>query len=69
MAEVPVSLDTLEKIASSVAQDLLEKWAIDDRFSEEELVKYGQFAVDDTIFIINKFMEQFNSALIQTKNV
>lgn len=69
MAEVPVSLQTLETIATNVSNDLLEKWAIEGRFSEKDQVKYAQFAVDDAIFVINKFMEQFNSAIVQTNNV
>jgi hypothetical protein len=69
MAEVPISLQTLETIATNVSNDLLEKWAIEGRFTEEDQVKYAQFAVDDAIFVINKFMEQFNTAIVETKNV
>jgi hypothetical protein len=69
MAEVPISLQTLETIATNVSNDLLEKWAIEERFTEKDQIKYGQYAVDDAIFVINKFMEQFNTAIVETKNV
>lgn len=64
MSNVPLSLEQLEEIATNVARDLLEKWAIDDRFEEEMSDKYAQFAVDDTLFIINKFMTEFNSHML-----
>lgn len=65
MASVPLSMNQLEEIASSVAQDLLEQWAIDDRFNEDQMVEAAQMAVNDTIFVINKFMEQFNEHMLQ----
>lgn len=64
MASVPISMQQLEDIASSVAQDLLENWAISDRFTEEQMQDAAQHAVDDTIFVINKFMEQFNQHIL-----
>lgn len=65
MASVPLSIDQLEQITIKVAQELLESWAINDRFPEEESDKYSQYAVDDTILIINKFMEQFNQHMLE----
>jgi hypothetical protein len=65
MSSVPLSMNQLEEIAEMVSRDLLEKWAIDDRFTEEEMEKAAQNAVDDTIFIINNFMEHFNNVMIQ----
>ena len=50
----------LEDITTEVARDLLEQWAINDRFKEDEMIKAAQDAVDDVVFVINKFMEQFN---------
>ena len=63
MASVPLSLEDLQNIATHVSRDLLEKWALEDRFSEEELEKYTQLAADDTIFVINQYMEYFNLKL------
>jgi hypothetical protein len=54
----------LEDIATSVARDLLENWALNDRFTEEELEQATQHAVDDTIFVINNFMEHFNEYMM-----
>lgn len=65
MSSVPLSLSQLEDIATMVARDLLEQWAINDRFTEEQMEKAAQFAVDDTIFIINNFMEHFNNYMIE----
>ena len=69
MASIPLSMDQLEKIATDVARDLLENWAINDRFNEDEMIKAGKNAVDDTIFVINNFMEHFNQyMLVQAEN-
>ena len=64
MSSVPLSMNQLENIAELVARDLLEKWAIEDRFDEKDLVQTTQNAVDDTIFVINNFMEHFNNVMI-----
>ena len=64
MASVPLSMQQLEDITAMVAQDLLEKWAIDDRFDEEQLADAAQNAVEDTAFIINQFMEHFNTQML-----
>jgi len=69
MASIPLSMDQLEKIATDVARDLLENWAINDRFNEDEMIEAGKNAVDDTIFVINNFMEHFNQyMLVQAEN-
>ncbi len=60
MSNVPLSMEQLESITTVVAQELLEDWALNDRFTEEDLVRATQNAVDDTILVINSFMEQFN---------
>ena len=64
MSQVPLSTNKLETIVEIVARDLLEKWAIDDRFTEEELVQATQNAIDDTVFVINNFMEHFNTYMM-----
>jgi hypothetical protein len=60
MSNIPMSMKQLEDITTEVARELLEQWAIDNRFKENEMIKAAQDAVDDTVFVINKFMEQFN---------
>ena len=65
MASVPVSLNNLEEIVIQVSRDLLEQWAIDDRFTEDEIDKAAQLAADDTLFVVNNFMEHFNNMMIQ----
>jgi hypothetical protein len=64
MSSVPVSMDQLEVIVESVSRELLEQWAIDDRFTEDEMLKAAQNSVNDTVFVINKFMEYFNETMI-----
>jgi len=64
MADVPLSMNQLEDITTEIAQELLEKWAIEDRFNEEDMIKTAQLAVDDTVFIINRFMENFNTQML-----
>lgn len=63
-ASIPMSLQELEQIVQVVAHNLYEKWAIDDRFTEEELTQYGQYAVEDTVFVINNYMETFNQVML-----
>lgn len=60
MASVPLSMDQLESITTEVARGLLEQWAIDDRFTEDEMSVATINAISDTIFVINNFMEHFN---------
>ena len=64
MASVPLSMNKLEEITFQVAQELLEQWAIDDRFNEDQIAEATQNAVDDTVFIINRFMEEFNTHML-----
>jgi len=64
MASVPLSMKQLEDIAASVAQELLEEWAIDDRFDEDQMEESTQNAVNDTLFVINRFMEHFNTHML-----
>lgn len=64
MTSVPLHMNQLDQIAEIVARDLLEKWAIDDRFSEDQLEKATQDAVDDAVFVINNFMEHFNQLML-----
>ena len=65
MSNVPISMKSLEDITTQVAQELLESWAIDDRFEENDIEKATQNAVDDTVLVINSFMEKMNDAMIQ----
>jgi hypothetical protein len=72
MASVPLSVEQLEQIATNVAQDLLQEWAINDRFSEENMVQAAQHAVEDTIFVIENYMEQVNNLMMveaERKNI
>lgn len=66
MTSVPLSMNQLEAIVEVVSRDLLEEWAINDRFGLEELEIAKQNAVDDTALVINKFMEYFNQTMIET---
>ena len=65
MANVPVSMEKLESITAQVAEELLEEWAINDRFSEEQIHEAKNWAIDDTVLIINSFMEKFNTAMLE----
>jgi len=64
MSQVPLSTNQLETIVETVARDLLEQWALNDRFTEDQLKKSQQDAVDDTVFVINNFMEHFNTYMM-----
>lgn len=68
MANVPLSIKQLEDIATFVSRELLENWAINNRFDENKISEAAANAVDDTIFIINKFMEQFNYYMLLQEN-
>jgi len=57
---IPLPTQQLERIISQTAQDLLEKWAVDDRFTEDQITNYAQYAIDDTVFIVNQYMIYFN---------
>lgn len=64
MANVPLSMQALEEIAVSVSRDLLEQWAIDDRYTEENIVEATENAISDTIFVINRYMEEVNTHML-----
>jgi hypothetical protein len=64
MTSVPLSVNQLETIVETVSRDLLEQWALNDRFTIEELERAKQNAVDDVIFVINNFMEHFNTYMM-----
>jgi hypothetical protein len=64
MSNLPISMDQLEKIIEVVARDLLEDWAINDRFSEDKILEATQNAVSDTVFVINGFMSLFNETMM-----
>lgn len=66
MTSVPMRLDQLETITEIVARDLLEEWAINDRFTENKLDEATINAVSDTIFVMNRFMTLFNEQMVQT---
>ena len=67
MASVPLSMQQLEDIAVSVSRDLLEQWAIDERFSEDKMAEAATNAINDTIFVINAYMEHFNYAMMHSE--
>jgi len=62
--DIPLSVNSLEKIVEVVATELLEQWAIDDRFTEDKIEETKLDALDDTVFVINSFMNYFNEALL-----
>jgi hypothetical protein len=64
MSQIPLSMNQLETIVEVVSRDLLEQWAINDRFKEDEMVQAAQNSVDDTVFVINAFMEHFNTYMM-----
>lgn len=66
MASVPLSVKQLEQITEIVARNLLERWAIEDRFTEDQLEKATQDAVDDSAFVINEFMSLLNEVMLTT---
>ena len=65
--DIPISINSLEKIVEIVATELLEQWAIDDRFTEDKIEEAKQDALDDTIYVVNSFMNYFNEAMLETK--
>ncbi len=64
MANVPLSLNSLEEIATTVARELLEQWAIDDRYTEKNIFEATQNAISDTLFVINRYMEEVNTYML-----
>jgi len=65
--DIPLSVNSLAKIVEVVATELLEKWAIDDRFTEDKIEETKLDAIDDTVFVINSFMNYFNEAMLTSK--
>jgi hypothetical protein len=65
MASVPISMDKLETIVFQIAEELLEDWAINDRFTEDKVEEAKTNAVNDTVLIVNSFMERFNTAMLE----
>ena len=63
-SSIPLSLTELENAIQQVAHSLLEKWAIEDRFTEDQLLEYTHHSVDDTAFVINSYMEAVNNILV-----
>ena len=64
MSSVPLSPKQLEDVVVLVARDLLENWGINDRFVDENIEKIKQYSVDDTVFVINSFMDYFNQMMV-----
>jgi hypothetical protein len=69
MAEVPVSNDELEDIVSVVAHELYSKWAVDDRFTEEQIEEFAGYAVEDTLFVIGIYMEKVNELMAEKQKL
>lgn len=63
-SSIPLSLSELEEAVQQVAHSLLEKWAIEDRFTEDQMLEYVQHSVDDTAFVINSYMQHMNNIMI-----
>ena len=72
MAEIPVAHDDMNQLVVDVTLELIEEWAVTDRIpddvTDEDLETYREQAANDTIFVINSFMEKFN-ALMQSKAI
>lgn len=64
MAQVPVSKEQLDQIVEIVARDLLEIWALNDRFTVEQIEEARQNAVDDTVFVVENFMSLLNDLML-----
>ena len=67
MAEVPVSIKALEDIVVKVAESLLEQWAIDDRFTEDEIDLAKADAIEDVTFVINLYMQLINETMQESQ--
>jgi len=61
---IPLGLEQLETLVQVVAQNLLEKWAIEDRFTEEEMYDYVKHSIDDTVFVINNYITLMNDLML-----
>lgn len=63
MATVPIGNEELEVIVSECARDLIERRAMAGKISEDSINESIHDAIDDTAFIINKFMSYMNEAM------
>ena len=66
MTSVPISKNDLELIVEQVARGLLEDWAINNRFTEDQMVEATTNAINDTAFVINNFMSMMNDLMLQS---
>jgi len=64
-SSIPLGLTDLEEVVEAVAHNLYNKWAIEGRFNEENMVEYAQHSVSDTVQVINDYMSLFNEKLMQ----
>lgn len=67
-SSIPLGLQQLETLVQVVAQNLLEKWAIEDRFTEENMYDYVKYSVDDTVFVINNYITLMNDLMLDEAN-
>lgn len=63
-ASVPLAITELEQIVEVVAHNLYAKWAEEGRFTEEEIAEAAHNSVDDTVFVINNYMQIFNDIML-----
>lgn len=64
MSSVPLSQKDLETVVEVISRDLLEQWAINDRFEENEMSQAVDNALSDTVFIVSQFMQLFNELML-----
>ena len=62
MADVPISQKELDDIVFQIARDLIEEAAIEGRI-EEPSPEDIMVAVNEVVFVINKYMEYFNTLM------
>ena len=65
---IPLGIQQLETLVQVVAQNLLEKWAIEDRFTEEQMYDYVKYSIDDTVFVINNYITLMNDLMLDEAN-
>jgi hypothetical protein len=63
-ASVPLAVAELEQIVEVVAHNLYAKWAEEGRFTEDEVSQAAHNSVDDTVFVINNYMQIFNDVML-----
>ena len=69
MSSVPLSQKDLEAVIEVISRDLLEQWAINDRFKEDEMSQAVDNALDDTVFIVSEFMQHFNELMMIAESI